>query len=145
MKLKNPAPRYVKICKTDETSIDNFVEEIRNCELFSKLDRNMFLDPNNNLNILEKTIEECKNKHLPTRTVKFNKYKHKKSDWITSAIIKSIQFRDKLYLKLKTTNVDSPMHNTLKINLKTYNSILNRTITNAKKILLSKSIFKIQV
>ncbi len=41
---------------------------------------------------------------MPTKFVKYNKRKHKRSKWITSRIIKSIQYRDNLYKKLKTTN-----------------------------------------
>ena len=33
--------------------------------------------------------------------VKFNKYKHKKSKWITYGILKSIRFRDNLYKKIE--------------------------------------------
>ncbi len=31
-----------------------------------------------------------KKKHIPTKKVKFNKYKHKHSKWMTYGIIKSI-------------------------------------------------------
>ena len=39
--------------------------------------------------------------------VKFKKYKHKKCNWITKGIIKSIKYRDNLYKKLKLTAHDS--------------------------------------
>ena len=131
--LKPPTPRFVKICKADENSICKFVEEVRSKNVYQMLDKNLIADPNENCKLIEKLLNESKEKHLPTRTVKFNKHRHKKSEWITMGIIKSIQFRDKLYLKLKTTHINSPMHNTYKINLKTYNSILNKLIINAKK------------
>ena len=92
-----------------------------------------FADPNRNYEILETIIKECKEKHLPIKTVKFDKYKHKKSNWITPGIIKSIQYRDKLYMNLKKTPFSSTQHAILKQNLKTYNTILNKLIMNAKK------------
>ena len=44
---------------------------------------------------------------MPTKLVKFNKYKHKKSMWITQGILRSIQYRDKLYKQLKFTYPNS--------------------------------------
>ncbi len=36
---------------------------------------------------------------MPTKLIKYNKYKHKKFKWVTFGIIKSVQFRDNLYKK----------------------------------------------
>ncbi len=65
--------------------------------------------------------------------MKYNKYKHKKSKWITSGIIKYIQYRDNLYKKLKTTNPNSIQFAIHKINLDTYNNILKKSILLAKR------------
>ena len=69
---------------------------------------------------------------MPTKLVKFHKHKHKNSKWITNGIIKSICFRDKLYLKLLKIPLDSSNYEQLKIDLKTYNKILDKTIRAAK-------------
>ena len=58
-------------------------------------------------------------KCMPTKKVKINKHKHKKSKWITQGIIRSITFRDKLYLKMKLSPKDSAEYSVIKINLKT--------------------------
>ena len=50
--------------------------------------------------------------------------------------MKSIKYRDKLYKLLKMTPRASVTHTTQQINLKTYNSILKKTIRTAKLILL---------
>ena len=71
-------------------------------------------------------------KCMPTKKVKINKHKHKKSKWITQGIIRSITFRDKLYLKMKLSPKDTPEYIAIKINLKTYNNILKRNIRQAK-------------
>ena len=71
--------------------------------------------------------------YFPVRVVKFNKRKHKKSNWITKGIINSISFRDNMYRKLKQTSHDSQNFETLTINLRTYNNILKRNIKQAKK------------
>ena len=65
--------------------------------------------------------------------MKFNKYKHKRSPWITSGILRSIKFRDGLYKNLKCTNQDTPLYLTRKHNLKVYNRILDKNIRQAKQ------------
>ena len=65
--------------------------------------------------------------------MKFNKYKHKKSTWITQGLLASIQHRDELYKQIKLTNPDSPEYEMLLINLRTYNVILKRSFCIAKQ------------
>ena len=64
----------------------------------------------------------------------FNRYKHKKSAWITQGILTSIRYRDKMYKQLKLTNPTSGNYETIKINLKTYNTILKKNIRAAKQV-----------
>ena len=79
-------------------------------------------------------ILRAKNKHMPCKLVKFNKYKHKKSAWITLGLLKSIRYRDKLYKQLRLSNPNSLHYDTLKLNLKTYNLILRKSIISAKQM-----------
>ncbi len=95
---------------------------------------NLSADPNDNNNILNEIIESATVKHIPDKTVKFYKHKHKKYKWITKGIINSISFRDKLYSKLKKTHPDTLQHMTLKINLSTYNNILTKNIRAATNV-----------
>ena len=67
------------------------------------------------------------------KTVRFRKHKHKLSEWITSGILKSIQFRDNLYKNWKLINPESQEYLNAKHNLKVYIGILNRNIRLAKK------------
>ena len=64
---------------------------------------------------------------MPLCKIKYNKYKHKKSLWISYGIIKSIKYRDKLYRNLKCMSKNSPCYANTKLNLKTYNTILKMT------------------
>ncbi len=48
--------------------------------------------------------------HMPVKHECYNKYKHKKSSWITHCIIHSIQFRDKLHKIYKMTDTTSVEH-----------------------------------
>ena len=91
-------------------------------------------DPNYNYEQLHITIQQGLDKFMPLKTRKFSRYKHKISQWITPAIIRSIKFRDKLYKKIKLMSPDNPLHQQLFINLKTYNKILKKIIREAKKV-----------
>ena len=51
---------------------------------------------------------------------------------MTQGILTSIKHRDKLYKKLKLTQQNTEEHRNLTQNLKTYNKILRRLITDAK-------------
>ena len=100
--------------------------------IYDKLNHDEMGDPNDNYNIVETIIQDKINTHFPTRTVKFNYNKHKKTKWVTNGIIKSINFRNCMYKKLKATNPDSDKFEALKINLRTYNKIPKRNIKIAK-------------
>ena len=125
-------PKYINIQTTNERAIHNFVSDLSQRNVLSQLNLQKDIDPNENYNILERNIKLAKKTHLPIKTVRFNKRKHKLKPWITQSIIKSINFKDKLYKKLKLTPVSSTLFTTLKHNLKTYNGILKKTIRSAK-------------
>ena len=131
--LKDPPPKFVRVITKDKASIDNFNQAIMNSDKLNHLDTNPKQNPNINYNILHQTVQEAKNVHLPEKMVKFDKHKHKKSKWITHSLIKSITFRDNLYIKMKKTDPDSDLYHTLKSNLKTFNNILRKTIKAAQK------------
>ena len=95
--------------------------EINSSELHKNLDTSQTANPNASYNVIMNVIETARKKHMTGKFVKFNKYKHKKSKWITYGILKSIRFRDNLYKKLKLTNPVLREYEILYINLQTYN------------------------
>ena len=112
----------------------NVRHEIQSEELYSKLGKSCTADINLNYEMINDEILRAKNKHMPCKLVKFNKYKHKKSAWITLGLLKSIRYRDKLYKQLRLSNPNSLHYDTLKLNLKTYNLILRKSIISAKQM-----------
>jgi hypothetical protein len=90
------------------------------------------LDPNVNYNILQDLLVTAFNDCIPFKKYKVHKHKNKKSEWITLGLIKSIQYRDNLYKKLKQMSVDSVDFERCKHNLKVYNKILKKSIREAK-------------
>ena len=125
-------PKFIQTANQSATNIANFKHEICIANILDKLDLSIDANPNLNYNILEHTIVNALKKHLPTKTVKYNKYKHKKSGWMTNGLIHSIQFRDKQYMKIKKSDSTSDEYVTLKTNLCTYNRILRNCIRIVK-------------
>jgi hypothetical protein len=130
---KDSPPVFVNINKNDQESINNFCNELLSSNELTHLPDTLSLDPNINYNILHDVIQYAKQIHMPSKLVKFKKYKHKKSNWISHGIIKSIQYRDDLYKKHKMTDPNSTQHAIQKINLSTYNNILKKSIRISKK------------
>ncbi len=98
---KDSPPVYLKITKQDKKAMQNFYNEILTSDKLINLKCDLKEDPNNTYNVLHNVIQDAKNKHMPSKLIKCNKYKHKKSKWVTFGILKSIQFRDNLYKKTK--------------------------------------------
>ena len=131
IKLKN-VTKFIQVKQQSASDLTNFKAEIARTNLITNFDMSIDADPNVNYDILEHTITSAINKHLPTKTIKFNKHKHKKSNWITKGIIKSIKYRDMLYRQLKKMYSYCQQHEIMVINLRTYNKILKNSIRKAK-------------
>ena len=125
--------KYVRTRVINGTAISNFKGELTEIDISSLLNANLATDPNTDYEKFEKIVTKTYDKHFPEKRVKFNKYKHKRSNWITSGILKSIEFRDKLYKRLKICSPDNGEYDILKHNLKIYNGYLNHCIRAAKK------------
>ena len=92
-------PQYIKVNNYNENSLQKFCSEIVQNMRYWSTDINLHSDPNANYNTFENIIMKAREKHLSPKTVRFRKYRHKISPWITKGIPKLIRFRDKLYKK----------------------------------------------
>ena len=86
----------------NENSFSLFGSEIASRLVNTSWNNELFNDPNENCNKFERTLLDAKSKFLAPKTVRYKKYKHKISPWITSGILHSIEYRDKLYRELKS-------------------------------------------
>ena len=130
---KPKRPKYIQKRVISEAATHNFREELRSSDISSHLNANLMTDPNPGYDIFERIALSAYEKHFPNKRVKVNKHKHKLSPWITTGLIKSIEFRDKLYKRLKSCPQDSSEHNRMEYNLKTYNGYLKQCIRTAKR------------
>ena len=127
------SPKLVKINRNDNASLQNFLVELN--DNITKIDtpNDLTTDPSLAYDSLVNVITSCKEKHLKPKYVKFKKYKHRKSPWITTDIMKSMKLRDELYKKLKSTDPNSELYDTLETNFRTHRRILQKDINVAKK------------
>ncbi len=131
----NSSPKYKLINKQDKESINKFHKETTQSLQNASISDSLTTDPNVIYNIVHNIIQHAKNKNMPQKLVKFHRHKYKLSAWITYGIIKSIQYRDKLYMNHKMTDPNSVKFSIQKINLKSYNGILKKYSSHKKKIL----------
>ena len=125
--------KYIKICKQTSSDIDKFRIDLNKSNISENIDLNVDADPNTNYEALDGIIENARLRNFPGKTVKLNKYKHKKCNWITQGILKSIKFKNKLYKDMKLSTPQSPEFETLKTNFNNYNKILRHNIRLAKQ------------
>ena len=130
---KQLPPKYVNTRKISDQAIKDFRDDLLKINISSHLNSNLMVNPNSEYEKFDVIIQNFYHKHFPEKREKFNKYKHKISNWITSGIIKSIEFRDNLYKKWKMSPHDSPDYSILGHNLKLYNKYLNQCIRTAKQ------------
>jgi hypothetical protein len=106
---------------------------LANSNILETLDESEDADPCSNYNILKSKLKEGIERYFSAKTVRYNKYKHKKSPWISNGIMKSIKYRDRLYIELKKCPIGDRHYNTKKCNLQTYGKILRQCIRVAKR------------
>ena len=116
----------------NDIAINNFRNDLSETDIAPIISSDRTTDPNSEYANFERIITPSYEKHFPEKRVKFNKHKHKWSYWITSGIVKSIEFRDKLYRRLNKLSTDSPDYELVKYNLKVYNRNLNQCIRKEK-------------
>ena len=79
-----------------------------------------------------KTFDSLVNTHLPYKTVRFNKFKHKLEPWITNGLLKSARTKENYYIAMiKARHTDN--FTVLEGRYKTYLSLYRKVIKSAKQ------------
>ena len=125
--------KYIQTRTINDTTINDIRAALFSVDISSLLNANLSTDPNIEYERFETIITEMHDEYFPEKCVKWNQYKHKLSNWITSGILKSIEFRDKLYKRLKTHSPENNEYERLIHNLKLYNCYFNQCFRAAKK------------
>ena len=128
-------PKFVEIQVNDPDSIQNFVNELDELNLYNHLQTAIDSSPDVNYDTMLELLSTVKDKHLPKKCVKFNRKKHKMAKWMTNGILKSINTKDKLYKKLVKMDVDgNAQHTTLKKEFNIFKNTLRSSINEAKRL-----------
>jgi hypothetical protein len=132
--ISHPKPKnLIKSTLNTTEARSDFVKDLEKIKWENIFPHDLLSDPDSSYDAFINKVDTLHSKHFPTKLIKFDKYKHKKKDWITFGILRSIKFRDNLYRQLNQSPHDEDIHTTLKNNLKIYNSILNKMIRSAKQ------------
>ena len=126
-------PKFVYVQEKSPPAIQNFVTNIDNKLKNTQFYTSYLRDPNDNYKELEKIIVDSREKYLPFKKKRFNKYIHKLSPWMTDEILRMIEHKDKLY-KIKVLEPhDSFAYLEAKTNLNAYSILLQQKINEVKK------------
>ena len=74
------------------------------------------------------------------KVAKFNKKKHEKSKWMTSALFKSMNTKNKVYKEWIKTDVNNvELYSRLKEKFKSYYNTLRRSIREVKRLYYART------
>ena len=133
-------PKFIDIECNDQRSMQAFLSELEDMDIYDKLEQSVDSNPHDNYDRFITLINNAKEKHLPKKTVKFNKKKQKQSKWMTYGILKSINTKDILYKKLVKADIhDEIQYSTLKAEFGEYKKILRRSINEAKHLYYART------
>ena len=125
--------RYIKIIPQFTNSAINMKADLNNFSVERSLNNILRNNPNESYRNFTDIISPLMNKHFQVKKIRYNKHRHKKSKWMTHGIMRSIAYRDKMYIKLKSLKINDIEYPANKANFTTYNNILKKTIRAAKK------------
>ena len=74
--LNNNPAKYIDIESNTNEKLDNFLIELQNIDLTTKLNQNPFSNPSKNYDTFKNMLTNIKQRVLPKTRVKFNKKKH---------------------------------------------------------------------
>ena len=129
---KNKPTKYIRKRVNNREAYESLLADLTGSNIMSELNPDPFSNPNENYVKFHDHLTKLKDKHLPYKFTKFNKYKHKGSNWITRGVLNSIKYRDGIYTNLRKTNKSTTRYQELKQQLRVYNTILKKTIREAK-------------
>ena len=127
-------PKFIIIQKTDPLSVDNFINELREDNIYDRMHQPLDTNPNDSYEIFITHFQLAKDKHLPMKSVRYQKRKHRKSKWMTTGILNSINTKDGLYKTLLKTGTNNDDYKVAKATFKRYRDILRNSIKRAKTL-----------
>ena len=126
--------KFIEVETCDERSMNNFVNELKEANIYDQLEKQLTGDTNVNYELFNSLLNTASEIHLPKKRIKYKKNLPKKSKWITNGILNSINKIAKLYKTLIQTDTNNiVLYERLKNNFKEYRASLRKTIRKAKR------------
>ena len=135
-------PKYITIQQQDTDTIPNLIDDLKHIDIYNKLSYDY--SPNIEYNHFASILIAKTKQHIPEKTVRFNTYKHKKELWMTTGILNSIRYRDKIFSRSQLLKPASSRYSNSKCNLDSYNKIVEKIHKNSKKDILLKDFWPVQ-
>ena len=130
---KSIQPKYVYKRHFSGESVEAWLQDLRSVDWPNVVNLEINTSPTVSYDHqLSCKLDELFNKYFPLKREKFNKYKHKKSKWMTMQILKNIKLRDKTYKKLMKAKTKQNFHE-LSQQLIEQNKTLKSLIRKAKR------------
>ena len=86
-------PKVAEVEKVNSSSIKKIFEELENLNIYDDLNKSVDSSPHLNYDTFINLVQYAKNKHISRKQVKYKK-KLKKSKWMTTGILNSINTKD---------------------------------------------------
>ena len=124
--------KFIDIEVNDKISVQNFINELK--DIHNELSTNN--SPRVNYELFSNLVKLAKEKHVPKKKrVKYNQIKHKKSKWMTTALLNSINTNDRSYkIMIQSDRQDITFDNELKSQYKRCRAVLKKSIREAKRL-----------
>ena len=130
---KQLPPKHYNIRQISDKAIKEFWNDLLKTNISSHLNSNLIVDTNLEYWKIVDITQNLYQKHFPEKKSKTNhRYVHNFSNWITSGIAKSIEFRYDFYKTWKMSPYDSSDYSVLGYDFVLYNRYLNQFIQTAK-------------
>ena len=81
--------------------MDNMLDELTATDISQHFIDDVTQDPNYNYGKLHDHVKALRDKYMPLRYEKFHKHRHKNNQWMTYGILRSIKYRDEMYITYK--------------------------------------------
>ena len=138
-------PKFINITRSSPENWENFSNELSGINWSEKINTtNLFANPDTNYDFFIDILSEAKNKHFPTKKVRFKRYKHKNNAWITFGLLTSIKQKDHLYKQWHALKRDHPNFENIKKEFKSYEKNLKHLIYTVKKNTTMTSLINIE-
>jgi hypothetical protein len=127
---KRTNPKYVTYRPFTDRNIQSFKADLMTHNWNNVLD---ITNPCHSYDEFVQTFNHYLDKCIPQKTIRFNKFKHKKENWVTRGLLKSMKTKNLLYSKMKN-EINPGKRNELETKYKQYRNKLNQLIRAAKKV-----------